>query len=349
MAHESFEIRLKRDGALVPVVEAADESGLILHGETDAFPRKFFLEFDSPSSVTRFRMRAVQRLNGWHPWEFKLRRSITDDGCLSFRGDGPRALPPGHYWIRPFIEDLVVGRGRRLKVRIEEGATSVIEVSVASDKRRIELTRPVSEWDPGMRRVASRTRIDGRTVAKWLDRKGVRESRKACFLNILAGLRGTTFENRPLLDSVEDVFFAGVDRVYTRASAELYRVVVALAADPKRRFYAEGRPKARIHEMLLTRAQEKFGLDPKAFTLESYRSEGGPSAQIVFGVPGLVAHEHLAEIDVDLGNPLQDVRGFVVHMGELLDAGRTDHLELRKKLARRKSLAPFLYYKVRRS
>ena len=52
-----------------------------------------------------------------------------------------------------------------------------------------------------------------------------------------------------------------------------------------------------------------------------------------------------ALLDLDLGNPLQDVLGFVVHMGELLDGKPTNHLELRKALAKSKA-GGFLYYKV---
>ncbi len=347
--NESFNLRVTQNGRPLTLTESDDGSGLIIDGETDAFPRRFYLEFDSPSSVTRFRMRAVQRLNGWHPWEFKLQRAMTDDGCVSFRGVNPFALPPGHYWIRPSIEDLILEKGKRIKVRIHEGEETPVEIRATIDPRRAALTKRVPEWDKDMRRVAKASTLDDKPVWRWLDDSNVRERRKACLLNILAGLRGTSFEGHPLLSAIDDVFFAGVDRVYTRASADLYRVVVALANDPKRRFYAEGAPRSAIHQKLLERASERFGVNPKDFTLESYRSEGGPSAQIVFGIEKHVSSRHLVEIDVDLGNPLQDVRGFVVHLGELLDAGRTDHLELRKSLAKRKEIKPFLYYEVRKS
>jgi hypothetical protein len=46
-----------------------------------------------------------------------------------------------------------------------------------------------------------------------------------------------------------------------------------------------------------------------------------------------------------LSNPLQDVVGFFVHMGELLDGKPTNHLDLRKKLAKTKA-GDFLYYRV---
>jgi len=42
---------------------------------------------------------------------------------------------------------------------------------------------------------------------------------------------------------------------------------------------------------------------------------------------------------------LQDLVGFFVHMGELLDGKPTNHLDLRKDLARTKA-SDFLYYRV---
>ena len=56
--------------------------------------------------------------------------------------------------------------------------------------------------------------------------------------------------------------------------------------------------------------------------------------QMVIAVPPVNSPHTYAEFDIDLGNALQDVLGFVVHMGELLDGKPTNHLELRPKLAK---------------
>ena len=53
-----------------------------------------------------------------------------------------------------------------------------------------------------------------------------------------------------------------------------------------------------------------------------------------------------ADIDLDLGNPLQDIAGFVVHIGELLNGRPTNHLDLRKTLGAGKA-KPYLYYTVK--
>jgi hypothetical protein len=52
-----------------------------------------------------------------------------------------------------------------------------------------------------------------------------------------------------------------------------------------------------------------------------------------------------ADIDLDLGNPLQDVAGLVVHVGELMDGQPTNHLDLRKKLGKGRA-KPYLCYTV---
>jgi hypothetical protein len=40
------------------------------------------------------------------------------------------------------------------------------------------------------------------------------------------------------------------------------------------------------------------------------------------------------------------VVGFVIHMGELINPGKTDHLAMREKLGKDKTIAKFLFYEV---
>ena len=121
--------------------------------------------------------------------------------------------------------------------------------------------------------------------------------------------------------------------------------MVHLAKDPNEPFYDEGPPHAGIHRRLLEALPEPPDVKAQFRDLCSFRGEGGPSLQAVVAVPppGL-AHTY-AEFDLDLGNPLQDVLGFFVHMGELLDGKSTNHLDLQKDLIKTKA-KPFLYYDV---
>jgi len=120
-------------------------------------------------------------------------------------------------------------------------------------------------------------------------------------------------------------------------------VIDGLVADLARPFYAEGPPTAPIHQRLLDAIPpaEKAGFGP----LLSYRAEGRPSMQIVIAIPPVASAHTYADIDLDLGNPLQDALGVIVHAGELLDGKETNHLDLRKELARGRAV-DFLYYTI---
>jgi hypothetical protein len=68
--------------------------------------------------------------------------------------------------------------------------------------------------------------------------------------------------------------------------------------------------------------------------------------QIVLAGPKDATADTLyADVDIDLGNPLWDAEGLVVHAGELLDSGKTDHFALRSKLTDSPA-GEFVYYNV---
>ena len=79
--------------------------------------------------------------------------------------------------------------------------------------------------------------------------------------------------------------------------------------------------------------------------LLSFRAEGRPSLQMVIATPKGTYDHRFVDLDLDLGNPLQDVVGVVVHIGELLNGKPTNHLDLWKKLAAGKAKS-YLYYSV---
>jgi hypothetical protein len=121
-----------------------------------------------------------------------------------------------------------------------------------------------------------------------------------------------------------------------------------LARDPKKPFYAEGPPHADIHRLLLTRMQEKgLEADIADYRLESFRQEGKTCLQAVVAIPRNGDGRYYADLDIDLGNPLQDVEGFFIHIGELLGDSATDHFALRNKLLKG-TTKDFVYYKVDR-
>ena len=149
----------------------------------------------------------------------------------------------------------------------------------------------------------------------------------------------------PLVQLVHDVYYVGNDRVYAKVDRALVDTLQALSQRSDeavlRRRHAEGadpRPAAERHP----RAARGQSAVHDAFELSG---EGKPSMQAVVAIPPPDLPHTYAEFDLDLGNPLQDVLGFFVHMGELLDGKPTNHLDMRKVLAKAKA-SDFLYYTV---
>jgi hypothetical protein len=144
---------------------------------------------------------------------------------------------------------------------------------------------------------------------------------------------------------IHDVYYVANDRIYTRVDRSLVDTLRTLADDPAKPFYAEGTPRAAVPGRLLSGLPEPPDVKARFVTVSSFRGEGRPSMQAVVVIPPADLPHTYAEFDLDLGNPLQDVLGFFVHMGELLDGRPTNHLDMRKVLAKAKA-SDFLYYTV---
>ncbi|HJQ31472.1 MAG TPA: hypothetical protein VJ866_04820 [Pyrinomonadaceae bacterium] len=343
--NERIIIRLTEDGKNLPINTLSDE-GVTLRNETDATPRGLVIEFDQDSPVTKFRMERVRQLRGWDPFVFKLNVQLFD-GKLVITGVDPRALPGGRYWFRLKIADLNLPQDR-IQIEVpDDGDAKETEIKVKKDKRDVRLTSAVTAFDGDIKRVveATASRLDGSAAADWLTSRPPRPRRKACFLNLLAKLRTAPTVSDHLLRNVNHVFFADVDRIYARVDGELFTRLDALARDPSKPFFDEGSPASAGHRRLLDRISPFEG-NIDQYRLRSFRQEGRNSMQAVVAVPSDPTRRYYADLDIDLGNPLQDVVGFVIHMGELIDPGKTDHLALREKLGKNKTIAPFLFYEV---
>ncbi len=342
--NERITIRLMEDGRHLPINSLTGD-GLMLRNETDATPRGLVVEFDADSPATRIRMDRVRTLRDWHPHVFKLDLQVFE-GNLIITGVDSRALPPGLYWFKLRIADLDVQK-ERIRIELDEDGDVKRDVKVKKDKRDVRLTSAVTAFDGDLRRVieAGSSRLDGLAAADWLTSRQPRARRKACFLNLLAKLRTAPTESEHLLRHVRHVFFADVDRIYARVERELFTRLETLARDPSKPFFDEGSPASAGHRRLLERIS-RFEGNTEQYKLRSFRQEGRNSMQAVVAVPHDPTRNHYADLDIDLGNPLQNIVGFIVHMGELLDPGKTDHLALRAKLGKNKSIAKYLTYEV---
>ena len=341
--NESLQLQLHLDGENVPIT-AFSADGITLASETSATPRGIAIALQPGNAISEFRVRRVRQIQDWQPGEFRMNLGV-EGGALVCRGVDQTALPFGIFRLRLMIADMIE-IDQPLDVNIPENGALQVNLKYRSDPRTVELDRPVADFDSEIRRVVEdpESLLDGLAASAWLDSKAPRARRKACFLNVLAKLRAAAGPVRGsrLIGGVSSVFFADVDRIYARVSGNVLSDLRTLAKDPAKPFYFEGTPKAAIHQELLRLA----GVDAAEFELSSFRQEGKPAMQLVIASPRNSADQrYFADLDIDLGNPLQDVQGIVIHCGELLAPGKTDHLKLASKLSKG-ATADFVYYKV---
>lgn len=313
--------------------------GGIEFDESDPIERTIGLQISARNEVTRIRMRHIAQIKGWDLGQFKLNASV-EDGNLVFRGVDADALPEGFYALRVRVEEVRTSQPTT-SVDVAHDGHGTLSVNVKPDDRDVDVD--LSGADSDIMRVLDASTVDGFPSEDWLGSPEWRATRKACLLNLLATLRVTPTRSDNLLARVQQIVSVMNDRVYMKVDSTLKTRLDALVADPDRPFYAEGPPTAPIHQRLLDAIPpaEKAGFGP----LLSYRAEGKPSMQIVIAVPPVGFPHAYADVDLDLGNPLQDALGVIVHVGELLDGKETNHLDLRKTLDKGKT-GDFLYYTI---
>jgi hypothetical protein len=170
-------------------------------------------------------------------------------------------------------------------------------------------------------------------------------ARQACLLNVMAKLCSipwwNTSESKPLVNQVEQVFYARTERVYVQVKPGFYEDLRSYV-DGQQHFYLEGSPTASVHQDLF----ELKGLTSDNYEGSSFRQEGQRSMQAVVARPKHRGAWY-ADLDIDLGNPLQDVEGMIIHIMELIQGDATDHLKLCDALSKDPSTAPFMCYTLR--
>jgi hypothetical protein len=339
VADKPIVIRLVSDEGEIPV-DQVTTNGLVLGGETDASPRRVLLTFDAAEPITAARMQQVRHREGWPPGTFKLRPHRVGSR-LAFGPARPGALPDGRYRLRLRIDDLELP-SKPAMVDLTPADPAPMDLRVTPLRRKLSVK---AAQDPALTRVlaASGSSLDGRPALEWLASPGPRASRKACLLNLLAKLRCVTTPSGSLLDEVRTVFFADCDRVYAQVTPAFLSRLRAPNGDAGQRFIREGRPRSSVHKRLLDVVAERRLGEADTFSLESFRQGGSPGLQAVVAVPASGRGRHFVDLDIDLGNPLEDVRGFAIHMGELVDPAITDHLALHDVL-RRPPTGEFLLY-----
>jgi hypothetical protein len=337
--NEYIEIRFLRAGKPFPLKRQLQ--GGVEFDEPDPLERTIGISLDAASPATRERMNSIRRVQGWDPGQFKLEVAV-EQGTLVLRGVNKHALPEGLYKVSVEIEETRTSR-KPTVANVPHDGQAVITIDVELDERDVNVD--LDGCDPGIRQVLERSVIDEVEAAAWLEDGNRRPTRQACLLNLLASLRTRPTLRDPLVGLVHGVYHVANDRIYTKVDRSLVDRLQALSDDPARPFYFEGSPRAQIHGRLLSGLPEPPDVKARFTTLASFRGEGKPSMQAVVAIPPPDLPHTYAEFDLDLGNPLQDVLGFFVHMGELLDGKPTNHLDMHKVLRKAKA-SEFLYYTV---
>lgn len=344
--NESFLVRFKAGNKFWTVSDLSRANGIKFAELQDDEWHALTFEFDARNDpVSQGAVNQVRSNHGWLPWQFDL--SLTKDpGGSGIRVAGVDAygLPPAYYWCRVRIQDVKIS-GAQLSFGIDQNATDeVVVVNVTPDDRDVKLHLDECH-DMDVSTLLSAPGPDvGETLEEWLlDVHSPKE--KACALNVLAALRVRPDTTTPFIQRVESIFRIRLDRIYANIDPALHTWLETLSNDPALKVYAEGEPHAPIHQQLL-QSLPVVADRTAGYTLASYRAEGRPSLQAVVAVPPAgYPQRFYADFDLDLGNPLQDVVGFAIHMGELLSATLTDHLALWKDLEKTPA-GDYLYYEV---
>jgi hypothetical protein len=339
--HEYIEVQFRRKGKAFRI--ARQISGGFEFEEAHAPTRTIAIGFRASDPGTELRMQRIRQIKGWDFQSFKLKVS-AEDGSLVIRGDDEFSLPEGFYDVTANVSGAKV-RKRPGRIEVPHDKHGVVVIDLETDDRTIEVS--LDGADPAILDLLGASTIDERSGLDWVVDVDVSPKSRACVLNLVANLRVFPKLSDPLLTETTSLFKALDERTYAEVSTAFYDKVSELS-ERHDLVYPEGHPHAPIHKLLLAAigvfdatAQGLFAVDG----LFSFRVEGSPSLQMVIATPNSPFNARFADLDLDLGNPLQDVAGFVVHIGELLSGQPTNHLDLRKKLSKGKA-APYLYYRV---
>lgn len=343
--NEQIFVRFEDTGRPMTVVSFDPAQGVEFDEPKDASPLNMAIGLQA---LFPARLHPVRLRHDWRNKEFNLDVKRESGGLLfsGYKGD-PEGLPFGPYDITIEVESYRFHNAQK-RIVLNKGGRAEVVLRVKPDLRRVSLR---NNFDAESDRIVQASSIDNEPLRQWLRSDKPRPARQACILNILTKLavrpapaRGFT---EPLAGRVETMYFADVDRVYASADPSLAADLESLVKAEL--WVKEGAPKADIHRRLL-KTLPQFGI-PEAhvekFDLQSFRQGGRNCLQIVLAIPNKDSHHPAvyADIDMDLGNPLWDFEGLCVHLGELLDPGRTDHFALHKKL-RKGATSDFVFYDI---
>jgi hypothetical protein len=309
--------------------------------EFDKTPHKMRIGFEPKGEATRHRIESIKTKNNWKTYRFNV---ANDSGVLTCRTTDPKDMPEGHYLVRLWVEDFDIDK-KPITLRLKKDVGEII-VMITPEKRKVHAQDRFTNACDGMisKLLTDSGNIDSLPAAEWLKNEDSRPQRRACLFNLLAVLKTSPEKHdpTPLLTYMKKIFLVLSDRVYVEANPKLKDRLDQLVSTMN--FYTDHEPKDPVHQNVFKFHEKE--LNPKDYHLYSYRQSGSPSMQICIGIPNIPDKKEfpcVADLDLDLGNPLQDVVGFIVHISELFSSNKTDHIEIHDSL----NVDPtkdFLYY-----
>lgn len=336
---EGFRLSLLRNNVdlLIDKLDQPNEDLLVtFHNEFDPYPRKLKLQFSPRSEAARHRIDQIKIKNNWVQYIFNAK---LDQQHLRFNTDNPDDMPAGDYSVRLWIEDLSI-EPKEMPLKIKKKGGELI-VNVPVDARKIDI-RPsfANNADQDISDLLDRSvNLDQLPLKQWLLDPRPRPQRVACLLNILAVLRTSPSSDSPFITLINRIIAVLPDRIYAEVDPQLKARLQNLVNTTN--FYEDWVVLPEHKNVILF-----AGKNPDDYNLSSFRQAGHPSMQFSISNRKLGNEPfHYADIDLDLGNPLQDAVGFLVHVSELFSDAKTDHISLQHDL----NVPPtdhFLYYDV---
>jgi hypothetical protein len=340
----SFLLTFSKGGAPWTLLDATNDGGVIFQ-EPNPYERGFSFQFGVDSPGTEISWQTIREALGMADGTYKF-SAIVDAGGLRLSGPADHDLPSGDYWIRPlFLEDETLANQATSFEVAPGGSDAHVNVAIKLDPRGVTLQLGN---DPKIARVLDApSALAGGTLRAFLNSAAVDARRKACALNLLAKLRCFPATTDPFIDLVRSVYEVKPDRVYANIDPALCTRLKQLYTGPNGIGQSEGAPVDAVHGELLENLPDPADAAvADDYTLLSYRANGRPSLQSVVAIPEDPNRGSYCDFDLDLADPLEDLDGFVVHMGEIASGKLTDHFALHDELAAESDSGPFIYYSV---
>ena len=341
--NESILIEFERRGQPAPVTSFRStqrnphENGLVLDGETSQFPRGFMLNLRPLGDPTKLAFKRVQRNHDWLSRNIFQLEATRQDDRLQLEGVDAEALPPGRYELEMRLSGMQFVQAKQ-QISIRKNQSKVVRFREKPAKQKLALNRPIDSFDRESVRILrhKKSLLDGTSAEDWLENRPGQDRRKAPLLNMLAKLAALPRVPDPLSRRVHYVFHAEMDRIYAAVSEDFHTTVSGS--------FSKDATIHSTHRRLLLRIPHRRADE---YTLTSYRERAPSSMQVVIAEPpaDVADRTHYADLDIDEANPGWDLARFVMHVGDVLDPRKTNHLELRKTLTDGET-SDFLYYDV---